>query len=74
MARDHLDGPWMARMASGDQLGADAFPWASLKHQHTAALTPLFPPPSQMVQDLIDNVREPEGVGPALDIESAPGH
>ncbi len=40
----------------------------------TFALTPFFPPPRQEVQDLVDSVREPEGVGPALDIETAPEH
>jgi cation/acetate symporter len=40
----------------------------------TLALTPLFPPPSQATQDLVDSVREPEGAGPGLDIEAAPGH
>lgn len=40
----------------------------------TLGLTPFFPPPSEKVRRLIDAVREPEGVGPALDIETAPGH
>ena len=40
----------------------------------TLALTPLFPPPPQTVRDLIDAVREPEGAGPGLDIETAPMH
>jgi cation/acetate symporter len=40
----------------------------------TAALTPLFPPPSQQVQDMIDSVREPEGTGPALELEAAVDH
>ena len=40
----------------------------------TLSLTPLFPPPSQATQDLVDSVREPEGAGPALEIETAPEH
>ena len=39
-----------------------------------AALTPLFPPPSAEVQRIVENIREPEGAGPALEIESAPEH
>ena len=31
----------------------------------TVGLTPLFPAPSKQVQDLIENMREPEGAGPA---------
>jgi len=40
----------------------------------TAALTPLFPPPSEEVKDLVDSVREPEGEVPAVDIETAVEH
>jgi cation/acetate symporter len=40
----------------------------------TLALTPLFPPPSQKVQDMVDAVREPEGGGPALELEAAVDH
>ena len=40
----------------------------------TLALTPLFPPPSQAVRDMVDAVREPEGGGPALDFEAAIDH
>jgi cation/acetate symporter len=40
----------------------------------TLALTPLFPPPSQATRDMIDSVREPEGAGPAIDIEAAINH
>ena len=36
------------------------------------ALTPLFPPPSEKIQKMIDLVREPEGEGPAMAIEAAP--
>jgi cation/acetate symporter len=32
----------------------------------TLALTPLFPPPSAGVRALIDQIREPEGAGPAI--------
>ena len=39
-----------------------------------AALTPLFPPPSAEVQRIVENIREPEGAGPAVEIESAPEH
>jgi len=40
----------------------------------TVGLTPLFPAPSAQVQDLIENMREPEGAGPAVIIETAPEH
>lgn len=40
----------------------------------TLALTPLCPAPSQRVRDMIDRIREPEGVGPAVKIETAPEH
>lgn len=40
----------------------------------TLALTPLFPPPSAEVQAMVDSVREPEGISPAVDIDSAPEH
>ena len=40
----------------------------------TLALTPLFPPPNEKVQRMIDAVREPEGEGPALEMESAIDH
>jgi hypothetical protein len=40
----------------------------------TVGLTPLFPAPSTQVQDLIENMREPEGAGPAVIIETAPEH
>ncbi len=40
----------------------------------TLSLTPLCKPPSQKIKDLVDSVREPEGAGPGLDIETAPGH
>ena len=40
----------------------------------TVGLTPLFPAPSTQVQDLIENMREPEGAGPAVVIETAPEH
>jgi cation/acetate symporter len=40
----------------------------------TLALTPLFPAPSEEIQEMIDAVREPEGVGPALAMESAIDH
>jgi cation/acetate symporter len=37
-------------------------------------LTPLFPPPSQEVQDMVDAVHEPEDAGPAVVIEAAVDH
>lgn len=40
----------------------------------TLGLTPLFPAPSPEVRDMIESIREPEGAGPALDIETAPEH
>lgn len=40
----------------------------------TLGLTPFFPPPPPKIQEMIDSVREPEGFGPALEIESAPMH
>ncbi|MEM0915683.1 MAG: sodium:solute symporter family protein [Planctomycetota bacterium] len=40
----------------------------------TLSLTPLFPPPPPKVRAMVESIREPEGVGPALDIEAAPEH
>ncbi len=40
----------------------------------TLALTPFFPPPSEAVQRMIDAIREPEGAGPAVEIETAAEH
>lgn len=40
----------------------------------TLILTPFCPKPSPRVLEMIDSVREPEGFGPAVDIESAPMH
>jgi hypothetical protein len=40
----------------------------------TISLTPFFPPPSEKVQRMVDMIREPEGVGPAVDIEAAIDH
>ncbi len=40
----------------------------------TLALTPLCKPPSQKIKDLVDSVREPEGAGPGIEIETASGH
>jgi cation/acetate symporter len=40
----------------------------------TLGLTPFFPPPSEEVQRMVDAIREPEGVGPAVDIEAAIDH
>ncbi len=40
----------------------------------TLGLTPFCQRPSEAVIDMVDSVREPEGVGPAVDIDSAPEH
>lgn len=40
----------------------------------TLGLTPLFPPPSAKVRDMVDSVREPEDAGAAVEIETAPEH
>jgi cation/acetate symporter len=40
----------------------------------TLGLTPFFPAPSAKVQRLVEEIREPEGVGPAPIIETAPEH
>lgn len=40
----------------------------------TLSLTPFCAPPSAKVQEMIDSVREPEGAGAAVEIETAPEH
>ena len=40
----------------------------------TLGLTPFCAAPSDEVKDLVDSVREPEGVSPAVAIETAPEH
>jgi cation/acetate symporter len=40
----------------------------------TLALTPLFEPPGQAAQDMVESVREPEGFGPPVAIEGAMEH
>jgi hypothetical protein len=40
----------------------------------TLSLTPPFPAPSEKVQRMVDAIREPEGAGPAVDIEAAIDH
>ena len=40
----------------------------------TLGLTPLFPPPSAKVREMVDSVREPEDAGAAVEIETAPEH
>jgi cation/acetate symporter len=40
----------------------------------TLLLTPLFDAPSLSAQDMVDSVREPEGFGPAVQIEQAVDH
>ena len=40
----------------------------------TLALTPVFARPPQAIQDMVESIREPEAVGPAVEIETAPEH
>ncbi|MEM9161255.1 MAG: cation acetate symporter, partial [Verrucomicrobiota bacterium] len=40
----------------------------------TLGLARFFPPPSAKVQSMIDDIREPEGSGAAIDIERAMDH
>ncbi len=40
----------------------------------TIALSYMYPAPEKEVQDMIDSVREPEGIRPAVDIKPAPEH
>jgi len=40
----------------------------------TLGLSRIFPPPGEAALELIDSIREPEGVGPAIDIEEAMDH
>ena len=40
----------------------------------TLALTPFFPRPSARVVELVESIREPEGAGPAVRIETAAEH
>ena len=40
----------------------------------TLTLTPLFPGPTQEVKNMVDSVREPEGIGLAVNIEASPEH
>ena len=40
----------------------------------TLALTPLCPEPDQKTKQMVESIREPEGAGPALQIESTPNH
>ena len=40
----------------------------------TIALTPLFPPPSPAVQQLVENIREPEDAGPGAETPAALEH
>ncbi len=40
----------------------------------TLGLTPLFPGPSERARDMVEGIREPEGVGDAVVIEEAAGH
>ncbi len=40
----------------------------------TLGLTPFCARPGQAIVDMVDSVREPEGFGPAVVLEDAPGH
>ena len=40
----------------------------------TLILTPIFPAPGKKAREMVDSVREPEGAGPAVKIETAPEH
>ena len=40
----------------------------------TLSMARFFPAPGEKAQELIDSIREPEGVGPAVDIEQAMDH
>ncbi len=40
----------------------------------TLALTPFTAAPTQEVQDMVDSVREPEGLSPAILVDDAPDH
>jgi len=40
----------------------------------TIALTPLFPPPPEKVRALVDQVREPEGWSPPINIDEGAEH
>ena len=40
----------------------------------TLGVTPLTAPPSRKVRAMVDSIREPEGLSPAVDIEEAPEH
>jgi cation/acetate symporter len=40
----------------------------------TLILAPFFQAAGKKAQDMVDSVREPEGVGPAIEIEAAPEH
>ena len=40
----------------------------------TLILTPFLQALDKKAQNMVDSVREPEGVGPAIEIETAPEH
>ena len=40
----------------------------------TLALTPIFARPREGIQQMVESIREPEGVTPAVEIETAPQH
>ncbi|MDX1502562.1 MAG: VC_2705 family sodium/solute symporter, partial [Thermoanaerobaculia bacterium] len=45
---------------------------AALNFALSLGLTPLFPPPSTSAREMVEQIREPEGAGPAVAIETAP--
>ena len=57
-------------MAAGVAVPLATLFWATvgmlLNFAVTLVLTPLFPPPSEAVRRMVDSIREPEGVGPAV--------
>jgi cation/acetate symporter len=84
---DKLFPPEGARLLFGDPGSFLRQPWClgihaqgigavgmALNFAVTLLLTPFFPAPGPDIQDMIDRVREPEGFGPAVVIESAPMH
>ncbi|MFW6060580.1 MAG: cation acetate symporter, partial [Phycisphaeraceae bacterium] len=40
----------------------------------TLALTPVFDRPGAKIQEMVESIREPEAVGPAVEIETAAEH
>ena len=59
-------------MSTLQELKSDLF--RALAHPTRIRILERLVPGPQSVQDLIDSIREPEGVGPAVEIEAAPEH